>query len=753
MLLFFSLVGLISVNAFEEEQKKIRFGNSICSWRGSKIVCKSMESAHEESDQKKEGVRILSGSMTVQIDTEGKLTICDDTSDGDEGEGHVVVRDLSGGITFDTKKKNETDATSIDDEETQLKPGSSITFASCFGASQGMTVIYDKIIKLISKKDESEHDVLNSPWNASQEVSVATRNYGGERNGASEVLLDETGGEIQLLNSFLEFDEEKRKTLLAKLPIDGQVKFLVNLHKHGCIKEFGCNYFDYGKQLLEKRVGDSLKQVTSKDMSCWPAEIKWLKEGSEWNCQEKEIIESVIRKIMRPVSKVLFQGDNIEWIDLNVVGTRAVITYKDGRKEVIEFDGKNENRKVLFQRYNIKSIAINADGTRATITYKNGRGEVREFDGENKNGKVLFQEDNIKSIAINADGKRATIRYKDGRGEVIEFDGKNKKGKVLFQRDNIRFIYFNADCTRFVITYKDGRRELREFDGENKKGKVLFQGDNIKCIYFNADCTRFAITYKNDRGEVREFDGENENRKVLFQGDNIEFINLNSVGTKATIIYKDGKGEVREFDGKNENRKVLFQGDNIEWISLNADGTRAIIEYKDGRGEVREFDGENKKGKILFQGDNITWFCSNADGTRTAIVYRGDRGKILDLEDYDRGIIFTKLKPEELLFLFCLKNWDFTDSGNLMRFSDLCAQLSDDLKQKFFESYMPKKFESSLLKEVDECFVIEKWEELELPVRKKQELLVRAKRKKVAALAAGLFTFLIAGKIAWKYIK
>jgi len=293
----------------EEEQKRmVKFGNFICFLQGSGMICEPMESAHEGSDQKKEDVRISSGRTILQIDTKGKFTICDYAFDGDEDGWHVVVRDLSGGITFDTRKKNETDATSIDEEETQLKPGSSITFASCFGTSQGMSVIYDKIIKLISKKDESEHDILNSPWNASQEVSVATRNYGGGRNGASEVLLDETGEEIQLLNNFLEFDEEKRKTLLAKLPIDGHVKFLVNLHKHGCIKEFGCNYFDYGKQLLEKKVSDSLEQATSMDMSYWPTAIGWLEEVIKLNSEENEIIEDVMRRIIRPKPKIFSGG-------------------------------------------------------------------------------------------------------------------------------------------------------------------------------------------------------------------------------------------------------------------------------------------------------------------------------------------------------------------------------------------------------------------------------------------------------------
>ncbi len=79
--------------------------------------------------------------------------------------------------------------------------------------------------------NNSEHSALSSHWSASQLVSVATRDYRDDvRRGSREVYLDETGEEIQLLNSFFKLNEEAKRKLLTELPIVEHATLQENLN-------------------------------------------------------------------------------------------------------------------------------------------------------------------------------------------------------------------------------------------------------------------------------------------------------------------------------------------------------------------------------------------------------------------------------------------------------------------------------------------------------------------------------------------
>jgi len=89
--------------------------------------------------------------------------------------------------------------------------------------------------------------------------------------------------------------------------------------------------------------------------------------------------------------------------------------------------------------------------------------------------------------------------------------------------------------------------------------------------------------------------------------DSSDFILLNKFKTSIVTILK--KKSIRDLEDKN--REPLLEDDNIKQINfINSDEMKAVIRYKDGRWEI------------------------------------------IDLADYNRGIVFTELRPEQLLFVF-----------------------------------------------------------------------------------------------------
>jgi len=165
-------------------------------------------------------------------------------------------------------------------------------------------------------------------------------------------------------------------------------------------------------------------------------------------------------------------------------------------------------------------------------------------------------------------------------------------------------------------------------------------------------------------------------------------MDLNPDNTKLTVIYKDGRGDIIDLEDKGG--RILFKGNNIKWVNLNSAETRVIILYEDGRGEI--IDRENGGKKILFKGNNVEWIRLNPAETRAIVIHENERGEIIDLEDYNRDIVFTKLKPEQLLFVFSLKNLNSPAvADSLIPDHFLWKSFSFNLKQKLQKSYFQQK--------------------------------------------------------------
>jgi len=155
-------------------------------------------------------------------------------------------------------------------------------------------------------------------------------------------------------------------------------------------------------------------------------------------------------------------------------------------------------------------------------------------------------------------------------------------------------------------------------------------------------------------------------------------------GKKIILKDKDNKWKIRDIEDKNE--KILFEGENFNYMDFSPDNTKIKVQYEDGRGKIR---GKNEK--ILFQGENISRIFFSPDGTRIIVKYIGGTGEIRDLEDYNRSIIFTELKPKDLLLIFALKNLHSSNIDDLAAYRSPWKSLSFDLKGKLLKSYLSKK--------------------------------------------------------------
>jgi len=94
---------------------------------------------------------------------------------------------------------------------------------------------------------------------------------------------------------------------------------------------------------------------------------------------------------------------------------------------------------------------------------------------------------------------------------------------------------------------------------------------------------------------------------------------------------------------------------------------------------------------IIFKGVNIGLIEFDPAGKRFTVRYHDDRGKVIDLENYNRDIIFTELTPKELCLIFFLKNLNSLKADDLTKYCSEWKFLSIELKQKLRKSYLSER--------------------------------------------------------------
>jgi len=348
--LIVSMICMALTYASEEQRNrgvvdgKLKFGNnSICSWEilrfekpGEGVKkCLIPELLNENFS-----ISSQNGEVILQISPEGKLIIgaCK------EQKWSVAV-DARGRTIFDTKQKKGIGVALLDEgdvcEEIDLKPGSSfISFFydekdTCDGV---VKVTYDKIIKLKNEAYSSTSNVLLSRWSASQQVFVATHGYrDGTRKGKTEVYVEESKKEIQLLDYLFQSNkEEEKKKLLSKLSIVEHAGLLVNLDAHGC------DYPDDWNQLLRRKIFHLLAEARPQDVSCFDKSTELLEKTPQ---KAQFIIKNILENI---------RFEAIQVVKLGIQGESALVEYRDGKAKIIDL----ENGKTIFEEQNGLKLKI-----------------------------------------------------------------------------------------------------------------------------------------------------------------------------------------------------------------------------------------------------------------------------------------------------------------------------------------------------------------------------------------------------------
>ena len=364
--------------------------------------------------------------------------------------------------------------------------------------------------------------------------------------------------------------------------------------------------------------------------------------------------------------------------------SRRVVRQPDvgSRGEIINL----ENEKTIFEGDNVREICLNLAGTKATVWYEDGREKIINLE----NGKILFIGNNVKEMTFNSAGTRAIVQYKNCIAKIRDLED----GRELFAFHKFRELFLHSTAMKAIATYENGKEEIINLENE----KVLFEGHNVAGIVLSPTGMKAIVRYQDNRGEIIDL----ENGKILFEGNNIRQIYVNSADTRAVVEYRDGKGEIRNL----KNRRILFEGHGIKKIRLNSVGMKAKIHYKDSRGEIRDL----KNGGLLFEGNDIKIAYNdgiqfNSTGTRAKITYN-DRIEIIDLEDYDRDIVFKELEQKQLLFIFFLKNLNSSldIATGLISHHSLWKSFNSDLQQKLLKSYFPEQVRHILYKKLESYF-------------------------------------------------
>ena len=528
----------------------------------------------------------------IQIDPDGGLSI-------NQGE-HIIVRDRHGKTIIDTSKnQGQFYSESFDEGDIKrriekLQPGDSLI--AFFSGDSKVSVTFDNIIKLVSKIDRSEYPVRLSQVADSALVAVGM-NYGeGEKEKTIE--LASTGQEIKTFLDFVASNEEGRKKLLSGLPMIEYATLTANFRMHDFPKEFNSDYYDSTMSLLRSKIHASLEE----------GELEWVQEINTWPSEAKMVIEDILRSIIRPVPKVVWECKaTARSVSFSKNGKRATIIYKDGRWEIRD----TEDWKVLFEGKNIKKICFSPDETKALIEYKNNEWEIIDLE----NREPIFKGNNIKRIDFNLDGTKILIEYKNNEWKIRDLENR----EILFESNNIKKICFSPDGMKVLIVDNNGRGEISDL--ENRK--ILFESSNIKWMDFNSDETWLCIKYQDGKWEIRNL--EVEDKTVFFEDKNIRRMYCNSDRTRAWVEYIDGYWRRKKIiDLEDTNRELIFKDDEIEEIRFSPDGTKAKITYYNStessssssggmqvtnttekRDRWKIIDIKDKKGKVLDSGG--TW--------------------------------------------------------------------------------------------------------------------------------------------------
>jgi len=245
-------------------------------------------------------------------------------------------------------------------------------------------------------------------------------------------------------------------------------------------------------------------------------------------------------------------------------------------------------------------------------------------------------------VKFSPDGKNCEVELKDVEDPVVEFDSDEIKSDAVF-----------GGCV-YGIT-----------DPENENGEQWgFKSSFVSRISFSPDETKAIIQYKEPRTII----------KYYKTTDSVMTVKLSSDKEIVKASDKDG------IAGNIKDVKIELTA-NIKLGEIE----KKIITYKDGSGKIIDLD----VGEVIFEADNIKGIHLNSGTAEAVIVYKDGKAEIIDLADYNRGITFSELTSEQLLFVFHLKkDSNYLDCTSRVP-SMIWQTFSFDQQEKLTKLYFP----------------------------------------------------------------
>jgi len=651
----------------------------------------------------------------------------------------LCIKDRHGEVKI-TKQRgrigNESlDEASIKEKINRLREGESLT--ALFADNNQVTITFDRLMKLISAED-MVFPVRQSKIADSRLIAgIMTHD---KKMVAGEIKLVSSGEEIKMFLDFVGADEEGREKLINNLSTFKHIELVAGLHYHflektlfsDCWNELSRKIFNSLKdgelELFAKisslsndkklKIQEIVREILNEVIKPASPKIVFKKEGVA-RCvvsATKNLIgcinnQGTMEIIDLTTGKSIIVRNNVKYMGFSLDSTKIRVVYygADKKGEIIDLITEES----IVVRSNVGSMRFNPDSTKVRVKYygDDNKGEIIdlttgesivvrtnvrniefspdgtkvrvEYNGDDKKeeiidlttGESIIDQSNVGSMRFSPDSTKIKVRYcsGDNKGEIIDL----ATGESIVVLNNVKGMGFSPDSTKVGVSYYgDNRGEIIDLT----MGESIIDRTNVRYMRFSPDSTKVGVSYYGGdfRGEIIDLTTE-ESIVVL---SNVRYMRFSPDSTKAWISYYGGdfRGEI--IDLTTEESIVVLSNvscveGNVQYMEFSSDGTKVMVSYYGDDKKEEIIDLATEESLVVLS--NVSFIEFSSDGTKVIILYLNGKMEILDLVDCDRGINFATFTPEQLLFVFNLKNS-----------SDYLAKIDKNAAKQIWQSLAPE---------------------------------------------------------------
>jgi len=705
----------LSMSVYTAEVRQVtgmaNLDNFRLEWRGTegKQACQSIEKQLAEQQGRGFIIQSLSKGqgrpmLAAQISLDGAVLY-----------GGGVIRDRHGKIRPQMNESTRQDFEESLNEEAKegadrLRAGESITLR--LSELSRIMVTYDPKIKLISKEGD-KYPVSLSQLAGSKFISIATSKR-WRKEGDGNIKLEITGERLKTFCSFLGLEGvHERKKLVEGLSVSDFVSLMRYLVSFQFPEEEYLPIF-VAKTFSLLREGN----------------FEWLEKISSLSSKKLQLItEKILKRVIPPVPRVLFKIAKVSGMvfspDSKKVAIRGdnggqIRDLETGKMYCIERDVKKmyispdfrglaisrrdngeeirdlEIGKIGYIKEHVRNMVFSQDSKKVAINKGDNGVEIRDLE----TGKIYRIEGKVKKMYISPDFRRLAISRKDNGGEIINLETgeidciiEGFIWEMSFSPDSKRLVINRRDNGGEIINPKTGEIECiikghiweMSFSPDSRRltirkgiygGEIIdFEAGTIECIegsiwgmYFSPDSRRLAISKGVEGGEIRNL----ETGEIDYIKGNVKKMYFSPDSRRLTISKGVNKREIINLETGEID--CIIEGSILKMYFSPNSRKLALVSISMG-GEIRDLE----TGKIDCIGELVREMSFSPDSRRLAIRKGDNEGEIMDLKDYNRGIEFTELKPDQLRFVF-----------NLVHTPNYLAQVDQDEATQTWRSINPE---------------------------------------------------------------